>query len=370
MGFGIINWAKEIMGYSKNASGILLSGGSMVNITALIVARNSFANQEVRKKGLKNLSAQMVLYCSSETHSSMQKAAEALGFGSDAMRKISVNEKYQINISELEQKIIQDKENDLLPFCIVANCGSVNTGSIDDLKAIHALCKKYNLWMHVDGAFGAAAKITDEFSEELKIIEQADSVAFDFHKWFYVNYEVGCLLVKDAKKHRDAFTVAASYLVNHERGLLAGPDPVNNYGLELSRGFKALKIWMLFKEHGIEKYKRLVRQNIALAYYLADLVRGEKDLELMADPVLNIVCYRFKNDKLSTEKLNDFNKELLMRLQEHGIATPSCTTLQGHYVIRTCISNHRTKKSDLEILTRESVRIGKEILSERSYHDY
>jgi glutamate/tyrosine decarboxylase-like PLP-dependent enzyme len=347
----------------------------MANITALIVARNSFISEgtelNVRKNGLKNLSAQMVLYCSSETHNSMQKAAEAIGLGSDAMRKIAVNDKYEIKIDQLEKAILKDKAQGLIPFCVVANCGSVNTGAIDDLNAIYDLCQKYNLWMHVDGAFGAAAKLTDEFSERLKIIEKADSLAFDFHKWFYVNYEVGCLLVRDAKKHRAAFATAANYLVTHERGLISGPDGMSNYGLELSRGFKALKIWMMFKEYGSSKFKKLIRQNIAQVHYLGDILRAEKKLELLNDPVLNVVCYRFNHfpsDHILSETeatyLDNLNKELLQRLQEQGIALPSATTLNNHYAIRVCITNHRTRKSDLEILAKESVRIGADILKE------
>jgi len=357
----VINWAKEIMGFGKDASGILLSGGSIANISGLIVARNSF--RDVKKVGLKNIEGQMRLYCSSQTHNSVQKGAEAIGLGADSIGKISVNEDYEIELDKLEEAITSDLEKGLLPFCVVANCGSVNTGAIDDLEGIYEICKKYNLWFHIDGAFGSVAKITDEFSERLKFIEKADSLAFDFHKWFYVNYEVGCLLVRDAKKHCDAFAVAASYLAKHDRGLMGGVDPITNYGMELSRGFKALKIWMMFKEHGINKFKTLVRQNIAQTHYLAELIEKEDGLELMSKPNLNIVNYRFNPGGLDVEKLNEINKELLFRLHEEGIAAPSSTILQGNYVIRACNTNHRTRKSDLEIMVKESARIAKEIIS-------
>lgn len=357
----VINWAKEIMGFGADASGILLSGGSIANVSALIIARNSIANKQIKKVGLQNIAEKLRLYCSDQTHNSVQKAAEAIGLGEASLGKISVNDDFEMDVAELEKAIIHDKKNGYLPFCVVANCGSVNTGSIDDIEAIHALCQKYDLWLHVDGAFGAVAKITDEFKDTLKVIEKADSLAFDFHKWFYVNYEVACLLVKDVKKHRDAFAVAASYLSSHERGLMSGPDSISNYGLELSRGFKALKVWMSLKEHGIEKYKRLVRQNIAQTYYLAELIESESELELMHKPTLNIVCYRFKSH--NNLDLNKLNKELLMTLQEQGIATPSSTILNGNYVIRVCNVNHRTKKEDLEVMVKESVRIGREIIA-------
>ena len=358
----VLDWSKEIMGYPKSASGILLSGGSMANITGLVVARNSFENLNVRKNGLQKIAAPMVFYCSSETHACMQKAAEVMGLGTDGVRKVAVDANRKIRIDVLEEMIVSDRKNGLLPFAVVGNAGIVNTGAIDDLAQIAEICQRHKLWFHIDGAYGALAKITDEYSQELKAIELADSVAFDFHKWFYVNYEVGCLLVRDAKKHRAAFAIEPNYLLAHDRGLASGPDSFNNYGMELSRGFKALKIWMSLKEHGIEKYKKMIAQNIAQACYLADLVKGEKDLQLMSDATLSIVCYRFNAGNLDLEKLNALNKELVITLQERGIAAPSYTMLDGHYVIRVCNTNHRTKKNDLEVLVKESVKIGREIL--------
>ncbi len=356
----VLDWCKEIMGYPKSASGILLSGGSMANITGLVVARNSFADLNVRKNGLQKIATPMVFYCSSETHACMQKAAEVMGLGTDGVRKVAVDESRRISISALQKMIEEDRKNGLLPFAIVGNAGIVNTGVIDDLSALADICAAEKLWFHIDGAYGALAKISDEYAGELKAIERADSIAFDFHKWFYVNYEVGCLLVRDAVKHRAAFAIEPNYLLAHDRGLASGPDSFNNFGMELSRGFKALKIWMSLKEHGIEKYRQMISQNIAQAHYLADLVRAEPDLELMSDAALSIVCYRFKADVMS-EKLNALNKELLINLHEQNVATPSYTMLDGNYVIRVCITNHRTKKKDLEFLVKESVRIGKNL---------
>jgi aromatic-L-amino-acid decarboxylase len=362
----VINWSKEMLGFPKTASGILLSGCSMANITGLLVARNSYEDLNARKIGLKNISKQMIIYCSTETHNSTEKAAEAIGIGSNNIRKIAVNDDYQIRTDLLEDAIIKDKNAGLIPLCVVGNCGTVNTGAIDDLKTIAAICKKEKVWFHIDGAFGAIAKLTDEFKDQLKPLEAADSIAFDFHKWMQVNYEVGCLLVRDSKKHRDAFTVPASYLLTHERGLSAGPEPINHFGMELSRNFKALKIWMTLKENGINKFKKLVRQNIAQAYYLADLIRQEDDLELMNIPVLNITCYRYnpKNRKLDIAELNQLNRELLMRLHEQGIVAPSYTILKGNYTIRACITNHRSTKNDFKLLVQESLKIGKEISSD------
>jgi aromatic-L-amino-acid decarboxylase len=273
---------------------------------------------------------------------------------------------YQINIPELQQAIEKDLAAGLMPFCVVGNAGTVNTGAIDDLDAIAAICQKFKLWFHVDGAFGALAKLTDEYASALKAIELADSVAFDFHKWMYVNYEVGCLLVKDREKHRAAFALAPNYLTVHERGLAAGPESFNNYGLELSRGFKALKVWMSLKEHGMDKYRRLIRQNIAQCFYLGSLIEKEANLELMTPVSMNIVCYRFNPGGLSEEALHSINKELLMQLQEKGIAAPSSTILQGKYVIRVANVNHRSRKEDFEVLVKASVQLGTEISTQMS----
>jgi glutamate/tyrosine decarboxylase-like PLP-dependent enzyme len=258
--------------------------------------------------------------------------------------------------------IAGDLKQNLIPLCIVGNAGTTSTGAIDDLDKIADICAKYKIWFHVDGAYGALAKITDEYGEQLKSIARADSVAFDFHKWLYVNYEVGCLLVKDKNKHRDSFALTPDYLMRHERGLAAGPESFNNFGIELSRGFKALKVWMSLKENGLKKYQQLISQNIAQALYLADLIRAEEKLELMSEPSLSILCYRFNPKNLLVD-LNKLNKEIVMTLQERGIALPSSTMLGDNYVIRVCITNHRSTKNDFEVLARETLKIGEEVLS-------
>lgn len=354
----VIEWCKQMMHYPSSASGILLSGASMANITALTVARNYQLQVNVRKFGLKKSEAQMVLYCSSETHSCVQKAAELLGLGTDAVRKINVDASYKIIVEELVTAIENDIAAGIAPFCIVANAGTVNTGAIDPLADLIAVSKKYNLWLHVDGAFGALAKLVPEYEEELKGIEQADSVAFDLHKWMYMPYEVGCVLIKNASAHRDSFAVSPSYLVAQERGLAAGPDPVGNFGPELSRGFKALKIWMSIKEHGINKYAAIIRQNIVQAFFLGSLIEQNEKLQLLSPVTMNIVCYRYLKPGLNTEALNILNNEIMMQLQEQGIASPSSTTLHGNFAIRVCIVNQRSRQSDFELLVAETLRIG------------
>ena len=354
----VLNWCKEMMNYPQSSSGILVSGGSMANITALMVARNHQTGKDVRKEGVRAATGNMTLYCSAETHSCVEKAVEVMGIGSNSLRKITVDSHYRIRTDDLERTIRLDIDAGNTPFCLIGNAGTVNTGAIDPLDELLSISRKYRLWFHIDGAFGALAKMVPEYSEELKAIEEADSVAFDLHKWMYMPFEIGCVLIKDAAAHREAFASEPNYLMNHERGLAAGPDPMGNYGLELSRGFKALKVWMSLKEHGIQKYAAAIRQNIAQAFYLGDLIKQEECLELLTPVSMNVVCFRYKRDDVSDERLNKLNKEIVMSLQEQGIASPSSTILDGKYAIRVANTNHRSRKEDFRELVRETVRMG------------
>lgn len=354
----VVNWCKELMNFPSEASGILVSGGSMANITALTVARNSFGEEKIRQRGLKAATAQLVLYCSVETHSCIQKAAEIIGLGTDAVRKIGVNADYEMKVEELEQQIQKDIREGLLPFAVVGTSGTVNTGAIDPMEDLLALSRKYGLWFHVDGAYGALAKLDPKYAERLKAIEEADSLAFDLHKWLYVPYEVGCTLIRDAKKHRDAFAITPNYLLQESRGLSGGLESINNYGFELSRGFKALKIWMSLKEHGREKYAQMIAQNNRQAEYLGKLVAQTPELELTAPVSMSITCFRMVKAGFSEDQLRDLNREILLRLQEEGIASPSSTILNGKYTLRVANVNQRTRMEDMDLLVREVMRIG------------
>jgi glutamate/tyrosine decarboxylase-like PLP-dependent enzyme len=358
----VLDWTKEMYGFPKSSSGILTTGASLANVLALTTARNFF-NKEIRKKGIKNLDGQLIMYASVETHSCMQKAAELLGIGSENLRRIAVDENYKIKIDLLEEQLKQDKANGFLPFCIVGNAGTVNTGAIDDLEQLATIAGREGLWFHVDGAFGSVPKLLPEYAATLKGVELADSIAFDYHKWFYVNYDVGGVLIKNAQAHKEAFEINASYLAHHERGIIAGELNYNHLGIELSRGFRALKVWMILKEQGLEKYRRMIRQNIQQANYLAQLVKENPSLQLMAPAPMNIVNFRFYREGLSNDELNTINKEILMQLHESGIAAPSFTILKGAYVIRVAITNHRSKAPDFNLLVKEVQRIGERILN-------
>jgi len=357
----VLDWCKEMFGFPEDASGLLVSGGSMANMVGLAVARNFKAGFDIRKQGLSGSSARLTVYGSHEMHSSIQKAVELLGLGSDSLRKIAVNSDYQIDLIALQAVIQEDRARGYQPICIVGNAGTVNTGAFDDLKALADICQREELWFHVDGAFGALACLDPELCTLIDGMEQADSLAFDFHKWMYMPYEVGCALIRSEDAHRRAFSLTPDYLTHTERGMASGQTWYSDYGLQLSRGFRALKVWMSLKEHGIRKYQRLMRQNVEQARYLADLVDCEPQLERLAPVPLNIVCFRYKVDGMNDEDLNAFNKELLIRLQESGMAAPSYTMLNGCYAIRTAITNHRSRREDFEILVKETIRLGKEM---------
>ena len=360
----VLNWCKQMMGYPSTSGGAFTSGGSVANITALIVARNAFDKRQVRKKGLKNLEAQLVVYCSTETHNCIFKAVETIGVGTDHLRKIPVDEKMEIDLTLLRNQIDSDKKNGLIPFCLVGNAGTVNTGAVDPLSKMAEICRKEKMWFHVDGAIGALLNILPEYRELLKAMTEADSIAFDLHKWLYINYDAGCVLIRDGELSRSAFKQEANYLAAHERGLAAGPESFSNFGLELSRPFRSLKIWMSLQEHGIDKYERLIRQNIKQAFYTGERIKHSPDLELLIPVRLNIVCFRFNPGDLPESLLNELNKELMMRLQEKGIAAPSYTFIRERYAIRMSITNHRTMTADLEAIIENAIILGRQIIKE------
>lgn len=355
----VLNWTKDIYDFPRESSGILTTGASMANVLAISIARHQF-DQNIRKKGV---SGQLTVYASAETHSCLQKAVELLGIGSDNLIRIPVDDQYKVRTDLLQDRIRNDRARGRLPFCIVGNAGTVNTGSIDDLETLAGIAREEGCWFHVDGAFGAVPNILPEYKHHLKGLSMADSLAFDYHKWFFVNYDAGGLLVKNAKVHRETFEINASYLAHHDRGVISGPNNYNHLGIELSRGFRALKVWMMLQEQGLEKYRRLVRRNMEDARYLASLVEANPSLQLMAPVPMNIVNFRYYDPALSTEQLNELNKEILMRLHETGEAVPSFTVLQGNYVIRVAHVNHRSQPEDFDFLARRTAELGRMILS-------
>jgi aromatic-L-amino-acid decarboxylase len=356
----VIDWCRQMLGFPAGASGILVSGGSMANLTALAVARNAKADFDIQEKGLQSAESKMVLYGSAETHNSVQKAVELLGLGNEAFRRIPVNENFEIDINELDKALAKDKAGGLKPFCVIGNAGTVNTGATDDLEKLADICERENLWFHVDGAFGALAYLSESFRPRLKGMERADSLAFDLHKWLYVPYDAGCVLIRDEKVHHRTFSPSGGYLAHLPRGVASGTW-LSEYGLQLSRGFRALKVWMSLREHGIDKYRRLIEQNIAQAQYLASLIERSDELEMMAPVPMNIVCFRFIKEGMSDQELNDLNREILLQIHESGVAVPSYTTINGQFGLRCAITNHRSRLTDFDLLIEKVIEVGRKL---------
>ena len=352
----VISWFLALFGFPSSASGILLSGTSMANLVALTVARNRYCPIDVRKQGVTELPVRMVGYTSAESHVSNAKAFELLGLGSEQLRSIPTTDDLTIDTNAPREQIAADRASGLLPFCVVATAGTVNSAAIDDLTTIGQICQDEDLWFHVDGAFGAMAILSDEFKSTLSGIERADSIAFDFHKWLHVQYDAG-------EAHRETFNASIAYLQQGEAAS-GGAPWFCELGPELSRGFRALNVWFSIKEHGLEKFGRSITRNCIQAKNLGDLVNGHSNLELVAPVSLNIVCFRYRMDSMTEDELNEMNRILVLKIQESGIAVVSQTTINKTLALRVNLTNHRTKSADLQLLVSTIDQLAPVALSE------
>jgi len=278
---------------------------------------------------------------------------EIAGIGSNALRSIAVDASHRIDVAALRAAIARDRAAGRDPFLVVASAGTVDIGAIDDLQAVAELCREEDIWFHVDGAFGALAILSDQLAPRLAGIQAADSIALDFHKWGQVPYDAGFLMVRDGDKHRDAFASPAAYLRRETRGLAAGAEWPCDLGPDLSRGFRALKTWFTLKTFGTDRLGAVVERSCALARYLETRIKAEPQLELLAPVQLNIVCFRYR-----AEEADKVNGEIVVNLQESGIAAPSTTVLNGALAIRAAIVNHRTDVGDIDRLVSAVLEFG------------
>lgn len=345
-------WIKEMLEYPSEASAILGSGGSMANLIALNVARNKHAGYDVNELGC---NGKLTFYGSTEMHASIERNLKVLGVGSKNLRLIPTNEKYQINMGLLKEKIEEDRNMGYTPVCVVGNSGSTNVGAIDDLDTLASFCKTEDLWFHVDGAFGAWVKLSPKYKHMVKGQEKADSITLDLHKWMYMPYGIGCTLIRDEDAHYHTYEMNPVYVAHTNRAL-------GDYTFEQSRSSRALKAWMSIKEHGVGKYRRLIEMNIDQAKYLGKLIEDSPDLELVAPVNLNIVCFRFFVDGLGEEALTKLNYGIFGKL----LSNPKCAFLpsvvDGKTVFRVSNTNHRTKFKDMDFLVDYIVDQGKSII--------
>jgi glutamate/tyrosine decarboxylase-like PLP-dependent enzyme len=356
----VITWAKQLLQMPEDATGVLLTGGSVANLVGLAAAREATAF-EVSEHGVHAFEQQLTVYASEQAHNSIDKAVGLLGIGWNSLRSIPVDDEYRMDIDALERAITADVEAGRKPMAVVATAGTVNTGAIDDIERIAAICKRRGIWLHVDGAFGALIALSPALRPMLKGIENADSIAFDLHKWLYVPIEAGCVLVRNAEAHRKPFSPPAPYLASFERGVSTGAHFFGGLGPQLTRSFRALKVWLALQSYGTAKFGRLVEQNVRQARMLSALVEAHDHLELVAPAPLNIVCFRYKLKSIDDAGLNEVNREILMRLQESGIAIPSSTVLRERFALRVALTNHRTTDADIDLLVKTVVNLGDEI---------
>lgn len=355
----VVGWMKRIVSFPDEAGGLLTSGGSMANFVGLAVARDAGAETDVRARGMQAEPKPLAVYASGEVHSSNQKAVELLGLGSKGLREVPMHEDFTIDVTALGDRIRQDRNDGWRPVAVIGSAGTVNSGAVDDLDALADLCQEEDLWFHVDGAIGAVGVLSETVRPLLRGMERADSVALDLHKWLHIPFEAGCALVRNPEAHRRTFSLVPEYLEHGDRGI-AGEDLwFSHYGLQLSRHFRALKVWMTIKEHGLERLGRMITRNVDQARYLGRLIDRQPDLHLLAPITLDIVCFRFDPGGLDEPALEALNHEILLRLQEEGTAAPSDTRLGGRYCLRVAVANHRTKNEDLDLLVPEVLRLGR-----------
>jgi glutamate/tyrosine decarboxylase-like PLP-dependent enzyme len=350
----VVNWFKEILGYPAEAFGLLVSGGSMAALTALAVARHSKCGFDVRAKGLRETPSQLVFYRTSEGHGCHQKAIELLGIGSENMRAIEHDDHWGMRPSALAARIKQDRREGLTPIAVIASAGTVNTGAIDPLQEIAEVCREHDVWLHVDGAYGAPAILSKQYERALAAIAFADSVALDPHKWLSVPVEAGLVLIRHADAQRAAFSLVPPYLRTDGRMTgLGGPPWFSEYGFQQTRGFRALKVWMSLLHHGVAGYREAITRTLSIATSLTEMLRSSSDFEVCEPQSLGIVCFRFRSRRVHESPdadLNAINQTVLERLQLGGEAFVSSTSLNGGFWLRACFLNPRTTTEDLRAL--------------------
>jgi len=339
----VIEWCREVFALPEGTSGVLTVGTSMASVIAIAAARGQHED-----------AADLTAYCSSQVHVALKKAFKLMGFAADALRVIPAEADFTLSPAKLAAAITQDRAAGRKPFLLIGTAGTVNTGAFDDLSALAEIAAREQLWFHVDGAFGAWAVLTDR--DLVRGIERADSLAFDFHKWLSVPYDAGCVLVRDGAAHRAAFAERPDYLARG-RALAAGDPWPSDLGIDLSRGNRALKVWMTLKHFGLEQLGRMIAKNCESTRYLAARIAQSEVFALAAPVTLNICCFRLKGQGGQDDDRRI--AEIVARLQESGIATPSTTRIAGRLCIRIAILNHRTEPADLDLTLRAAEELAR-----------
>ncbi|MBA3512772.1 MAG: pyridoxal-dependent decarboxylase [Pyrinomonadaceae bacterium] len=359
----VVRWLGSMIGYSEDAHGLLTSGGSMANLIAMHIAHRGKAKDDIARQGLWSCGPPMTIYASDQVHMSIQKAADILGMGRDQVRTIETDETFHLNVRAMREQVLADLQNGLKPVCVVASAGTVNTGAVDALNEIANLAAEFDLWFHIDGAYGAPATLDERKRPLFAGLDRADSISLDAHKWLYVPIDAGCLLFRDQTAARAAFASGEADYIK----VLEQPDTDEAFafwdcGLELSRRFRALKIWLTFRYYGLTRIAAAIGEDNSLAEYLGRCVNDADDFELLAPVELSICCFRYlpkgtkarlasvsvvERARIDAE-LDQLNTRLMLAVQRGGQAYLSNATLRGRFALRACITNFRTTQADID----------------------
>jgi aromatic-L-amino-acid/L-tryptophan decarboxylase len=349
----VIQWIAEFIGYPPDAGGCLLSGGSAGNLAGLAVARKQKAPFDADVLGMRG-GPPVTVYVSREGHASLEKSMRLLGMGRGQLRKIAVLDDLTIDLEALEQQVTADRANGHHPICVVGNAGTINTGAVDPLDALAAFCRAQGLWFHVDAAYGGPAVRTDVAGALFQGLEQADSVLVNAHKWLYVPVEATCILVRQPTALRDTFRIVADYLQAENDTIGDGPIDFKDYGPQLSRSFRALKVWMTFKAYGARRLRAAIENNITVMRYLAARIDESPDFVRLAPVPLSVVCFQYRTSDVSRHEdqsyLDSVNSRLLEALERDGRVFLSGTKVRGRTALRACSVNHRLRRNDVDFL--------------------
>ena len=362
----VTQWMRELFQFPESASGLFVTGTSIANFIAVLVARTKALGVASRRQGLAASSHKLVAYTSVGAHACVSQAIDMAGIGIDALRLIPVDANFEMQIHELEEAIAADRAAGYTPFLIAGTAGTVDVGALDNLDALADIAQKHQLWFHIDGAYGALAMLSKTIAPRLKGIERADSIAFDFHKWAQVQYDAGYILVRDGQAHFDTFATPTSYLKRETRGIAAGERWPCDFGPDLSRSFRALKAWFTIQVYGAEQLGNMISHTCELAQYLKQRILQDSRLELLAPVNLNIVCFRYRLDANSNSNSNsncqltidELNRDIVFALHESGIAAPSTTSVNGELAIRAALVNHRTNRQDIDNMLNAVIEFG------------
>jgi aromatic-L-amino-acid/L-tryptophan decarboxylase len=346
----VIRWAAEWFGFPGDSSGLLVTGSSMANLIAVLCARHRALGPAVRRDGVGG--HRLTAYAGVSAHACVARAMEIAGLGGAALRRVPLDDAFRVDLGALADLVAADRAAGAQPFLIVGTAGTVDVGAVDDLEALADRAAAEGAWFHVDGAFGALGILSPAIAPLLAGIERADSIAFDFHKWGQVPYDAGCVLVRDRRLHEETFATPAAYLRREDRGLAGGAPWFCDYGPDLSRGFRALKVWLTVKHFGADRLGAVMAEHCRLAQLLASRVDAEPALERLAPVALNVVCFAHRGG-------DALNRAIAVALQEGGEVAPSTTTIGGRLALRAAIVNHRTGERDVAALVDQTLAAGR-----------